>query len=274
MLKTPEWGMMIVFYFFLGGIAGGAYFTAAIADVFGADRDSKVARIGYLLSLPLVAICGVLLIADLGVPARFMNMLNVFKFWDPMSIGAWAVGAFGGFAFLSSVLLFAKSGTLVSVRRAIGLVGIFFGFFLASYTGVLLSSTAQPFWGEARLLGALFLASGGSTGMAAISLIMFLTGSKSGDGWAKVTRADRYSIIVEIVVLAAFLATLGSAAAPITSGHFAPLFWGVLVGLGLVVPLLLDFVAHRVKPLAALSALLVLTGGFVLRYVVVMSIQS
>src|SRR5204863_1637876 len=99
MLKTPDWGMLIVWYFFLGGIAGGAYFTAAIADLFGERGDRKVARIGYFIALPLVAACGALLIADLGVPARFMNMMRVFKFWDPMSIGAWAVGAFGVFAF-------------------------------------------------------------------------------------------------------------------------------------------------------------------------------
>src|SRR5207249_10810152 len=59
MLKAPGWEMSIVWYFFLGGIAGGAYFTAAIADNFGSLRDRSVARVGYLLSLPLVAICGV-----------------------------------------------------------------------------------------------------------------------------------------------------------------------------------------------------------------------
>jgi len=63
MLKTPEWGMMIVLYFFFGGIAGGAYFTAAIADNIGGPRSSRVALVGYLLSLPLVALCGLLLIA-------------------------------------------------------------------------------------------------------------------------------------------------------------------------------------------------------------------
>src|SRR5216117_4105730 len=104
MLKIPGWEMSIVWYFFLGGIAGGAYFTAAIADNVGSRRDQAVARVGYLLSLPLVAVCGVLLIADLGVPKRFMNMILHFKFWDPMSIGAWAVGIFGGFTFVSSVL--------------------------------------------------------------------------------------------------------------------------------------------------------------------------
>src|SRR3990170_7856228 len=164
MLKTPDWEMMIVVYFFLGGIAGGSYFTAAIADNFGGPKDRQVVRMGYWLSLPLVAICGILLIADLGVPARFLNILFTFKFWDPMSIGAWMVGVFGLFSFLSCVLSLSSSEAMVTLRRKVSLVGTLAGFFLASYTGVLLSATALPFWSEARLMGALFLASGASTG--------------------------------------------------------------------------------------------------------------
>jgi formate-dependent nitrite reductase membrane component NrfD len=270
MLKSPGWEMSIVWYFFLGGIAGGAYFTAAIADNFGGRRDLKVARVGYLLSLPLVALCGLLLIVDLGVPSRFLNMMRVLKPMDPMSIGAWAVGIFGAFTFVSSFLSFTTSESTAALRRKIGLIGMLFGFFLASYTGVLLSNSALPFWSDARLMGALFLASGGSTGMAAVALIMFLTGD-AGDGWHRIERADRYSMIIELVILAAFLALVGSAARPIISGHFAPLFWGGLVGLGLVVPLVLNVVGHRVRALGVVSAVLVLIGGFVLRYVVVMS---
>ena len=273
MFRSPEWELMIVWYFFLGGIAGGAYFTAAIADNFGGARDRTVARVGYLLSLPLVLACGALLVADLGVPLRFLNMLRMFKFWDPMSIGAWAVGVFGLFAFVSSVLSFSSAPAQVALRRRVGLVGIFFGFFLASYTGVLLSATALPFWTEARLMGALFLASGASTGMAAISLILFLTGGAAGEGFSKVKKADRYSIILELIILAVFLGLLGSAALPIMTGHFAPLFWGGLVGLGLVIPLVLEFVGRRAKVLTAVSAVLVLVGGFILRYVMLMSVQ-
>ena len=274
MLKTPGWEMMIVWYFFLGGIAGGAYFTAAIADNFGGPRDGRVARIGYLLSLPLTGLCGLLLIADLGVPARFLNMLGAFKFWNPMSIGAWGLGIFGLFSFISSVLSFSTSEQMIGLRRKAGLVGSIFGFFLAAYTGVLLSDTALPFWGDSRLMGALFLASGASTGMAAISLLLFLSGAPAGEGWGKLKKADRYSMIFELLVLAIFLALLGSAARPITSGHFAPLFWGGLVGAGLVIPLVLELVGQRVKAIAAVTAVLVLAGGFVLRYVVVMSTQS
>jgi formate-dependent nitrite reductase membrane component NrfD len=274
MLKTPHWEMMIVWYFFLGGIAGGAYFTAAIADNFGSARDRNVARVGYLLSLPLVAACGLLLIADLGVPTRFMNMMRTLKFWDPMSLGAWAVGVFGLFTFVSSVLSLSPSESTASLRRKVGLVGMFFGFFLASYTGVLLSSSAMPFWSDARLMGALFLASGASTGIAAITLIMFLTGQAAGEGWGKLKHADRYSMLMELVLLLALLGLLGAAAKPLTGGHWAPLFWGGLVGLGLIIPLVLDFVGSRVRVLGAVAAVLVLIGGFVLRYVVLMSIQA
>ena len=175
---------------------------------------------------------------------------------------------------VSAVLSVPSSPKIDRIRRGVSFVGIFFGFFLAGYTGVLLSSSALPFWSDARLMGALFLASGASTGMAAISLILFLTGGSAGTGWRKVKRADRYSMLFELVLLAVFLGVLGSAAKPITSGHFAPLFWGGLVGIGLVIPLLIDFVGHRVQALSVVAAALVLVGGFVLRYVVLMSIQS
>lgn len=272
MLKAPGWENLIVWYFFLGGIAGGAYFTAAIADNFGGPRDREVARVGYLLSLPLTVACGLLLIADLGVPLRFLNMLRMFKFWDPMSIGAWGLGVFGLFSLVSSVLSFQEERA--ALRRKIGLVGAVFGFFLASYTGVLLSATALPFWTDARLMGALFLASAASTGMAAVALIMFLTGRSAGEGWGKVKRADRFSMIFEIVLLALFLALLGAAARPLVAGAFAPLFWGGLVVVGLLVPLALDLVGPRARATTAVASVLVLVGGFVLRYVVLMSVHS
>jgi formate-dependent nitrite reductase membrane component NrfD len=270
MLRSPDWHLLIVWYFFLGGIAGGSYFTAAIADNFGGSRDKNVVRTGYVLSLLMIGVCGLLLILDLGTPSRFLNMLGTFKFWDPMSIGAWMLGVFGLFAFLSSALSWSPDASRAALRRKISLVGTIFGFFLAGYTGVLLSATALPFWSDARLMGALFLASGASTGIAAISLLLYLSGDSAGEGFKRVKRADRFAIIFEIVVLALFLALLGSAAGPLVSGHMAPLFWGGLVLLGLVVPLGLDLLGVRGVP-AVVPAVLVLVGGFILRYVVVMT---
>lgn len=269
-VADPGWHGPIVWYFFLGGIAGGAYFTAAIADNFGGPRDRNVVRTGYILSLLMIGVCGMLLILDLGTPSRFLNMLGAFKFKDPMSIGAWMLGVFGLFAFVSSALSLGGDEARAGLRRKWSLVGTIFGFFLASYTGVLLSATALPFWSDARLMGALFLASGASTGMAAISLLLYLSGDSAGEGFEKVKRADRFAIVFEMVVLVLFLVLLGGAAAPLLSGHLAPLFWGGLIALGLVIPLALDLLGGLRVP-AAVPAVLVLVGGFVLRYVIVMS---
>ena len=242
-LRRPDWHLLIVWYFFLGGIAGGAYFTAAIADNFGSARDRGV--VPHRLH-PVAA-------ADRALrhPAhprpRHAEPLPQHDA-RPSSSGTRcpsAPGCSGSsalFAFVSSALSLRRRTR--RARRSGGrsaCVGTIFGFFLASYTGVLLSATALPFWSDARLMGALFLASGASTGMAAISLLLFLSGESAGEGFRKVKQADRYAIVFEIVVLAAFLVLLGGAAgARSTSGPFAPLFWGGLVVVGLVIPLLLD----------------------------------
>jgi len=271
MLRSPEWHLLIVWYFFLGGIAGGAYFTAAIADNVGGARDRNVVRFGYILSLLLIGLCGILLILDLGTPSRFINMLGTLKFWDPMSLGAWMLGVFGLFAFVSSALSLSADPAKARLRRRWSLVGTIAGFFLASYTGVLLSNSAMPFWSSGRLMGPLFLVSGASTGMAAISLLLFLAGDAAGEGFKKVKRADRFAMIFELIMIGAFLALLGAAAAPLWSGPLAVLFWGGLIGVGLLIPLILDVTASRIKGLGAVAAALVLVGGFILRYVIVMA---
>ncbi|MFI5342140.1 MAG: NrfD/PsrC family molybdoenzyme membrane anchor subunit, partial [Candidatus Methylomirabilales bacterium] len=244
-LKSPHWEWYIVWYFFLGGIAGGAYFVGAIADNFGGKRDEEVAKSGYLLALPLTMMCGALLTLDLGMPFRFLNMLRQFKAWNPMSVGSWGIGAFGAFAFASAALSFARDARLVWLRKNIGKVGSLFGFFLASYTGVLLASTARPVWTDARFMGALFLASGASTGIAAIGLLSYLRGAELGESWKKVKKADSFAMVVELVLLGLFLGTLGPAGRAIWAGPFAVLFWFGLIGIGLVVPLALSL---TVKP--------------------------
>ena len=71
----PAWGWWIVGYFFLGGIAAGAYFAATLIEAIGRDEDRPVARAGYRLALPLIAVCGIFLILDLDRPERFWHMM-------------------------------------------------------------------------------------------------------------------------------------------------------------------------------------------------------
>lgn len=59
--------------------------------------------------------------------------------------------------------------------KAIEIIGSIAGLFVASYTGMLLSSTAIPVWARAKhILGPLFLTSGLSTALASLSFILAL----------------------------------------------------------------------------------------------------
>src|SRR5438132_4259413 len=89
--KPPVWTWEVPLYFFVGGTAGAAALLAAVAGWRAQPsiaHDARwIAAAGAILSPPL-------LIADLGRPARFLNMLRVFKLQSPMSVGAWTLVGF------------------------------------------------------------------------------------------------------------------------------------------------------------------------------------
>lgn len=149
LVKPPVWTWEVPAYFFVGGAAGAAAVIAAAAQVTGADedlvRDARwIAAWGINLSTPL-------LISDLGRPARFLNMLRVFKPQSPMSVGAWTVAAFGGAATTAALADFADRRTELPVKLlgdASAAVAAATGLVMATYTGVLLGATAIPVWKE------------------------------------------------------------------------------------------------------------------------------
>ena len=120
-VTPPQWEWYIVWYFFLGGIAGGVYALGAILRLLGDDRDAPVARLAFLLSLPVLAVCPILLTLDLGRPLRFWHMmidsrtfgLN-FKYWSPMSVGVWVLLIFSVFAFVSFASFVAVGASFTS----------------------------------------------------------------------------------------------------------------------------------------------------------------
>jgi protein NrfD len=289
---SPHWGWYIVFYFFLGGIAGGAFFLAALLHLFGRPEDRPLVRLGYYVAFVGAILCGFVLTIDLNRPERFWHMLiesntgrPMFKPWVPMSVGVWGVLLFGLFAFLAAlgalseersdwkplrwapVRALARSGP----GAVIAVLGSVFGLFLAGYTGVLLSVTNRPIWADSSLLGLLFLVSGTSTGAATLILLGLRRRAQHRGALAWLSWFDRRALVLELLVLVAFLISLGSVARVLVG------WWGVLLllgvfGLGIVLPLLLERgpAGHAPARLSQMAAL-VLMGGFLLRVVVLMS---
>ena len=186
LIKKAHWSWAVVLYFFLGGMAGGSYLVATLADLVGSDRDAPLIRAGRYLSFVCIAISPILLIKDLGRPERFHHMMRVLKLRSPMSLGTWALTFFGLFCGLTTAYQAAQDGLLNWLPlfsrlfkalpvKLIESIGSFFGLFVASYTGVLLAATAVPVWARARhILGPLFLTSGLSCGLSALSLVLSL----------------------------------------------------------------------------------------------------
>ena len=278
-VAPPQWEWYIVWYFYLGGLAGGAYLLGTLLRLLGDQRDSTIARVAFLIAFPALAICPILLTLDLGRPLRFWHMIinsrtfePNFKYWSPMSVGVWVLLIFSAFAFvsflealLSPQRLRFMSGTL---GRVFMIVGSVFGVFLAGYTGVLLSVSNQPIWSDTWALGGLFLASGLSVAAAALGLLARMSPPEASTV-AKLSRADRFFILLELVLLIAFFVSLGAVGARYLEPRWLVLW--VVVLLGTLVPLVMGR-AHRGGS-AVLASWLVLIGGLALRVVVIFSAQ-
>jgi formate-dependent nitrite reductase membrane component NrfD len=220
---------------------------------------------------------------DLGVPVRFMNMMRTFNPLSPMSMGAWALLGFSACAFVAALLTLledaGRARSLAGAKIVVGVIGGFFGFFLAAYPGVLLTATARPLWAGGHGLGALFLAVGASTGAAAMALVLMLIGRRMADGVATLRTMLVLALLIQILSVVVFVVSVqgsGSAAslralATLTSGAYSLTFWLGAIAVGSILPLVIGLVdfKRRSPGLTALASILVLVGGFLVKFVIV-----
>ena len=288
----PHWEWYILLYFFLAGISGGAFVIGTMLRLWGSPADAAASRLAFIVSFPLLLLCPILLTIDLGQPTRFWHMLvdvgsgtPAFKAYSPMSLGVWGLTLFGLFSFVMFLAAVGEGGylrwrVLADAGRLLGsalgkvfmVIGAIFGFFVAAYTGVLLAVSNQPVWSDTWTLGGLFLASGLSGAVATI--LLFSRGRRDAvvsDG--KLMEADRYFIILELVLIALFLITLGGVVSKVLGGGWIILWLVVLIGT--LVPLIAEWrpaMRRQVPPVVV--PVLVLVGVLALRAVIIFSAQA
>ena len=165
-VKAPPWGDEIGAYLFLGGLAGGSSllgFGAQLTDRPGMRIASRMTAIAA------TGVGGAALVADLGRPERFLNMMRVVKISSPMSLGTWILSGFGvGSGVTFAVELDRITGQkllpLGPLRKVLhgretpaAVESAFFATPLAAYTAVLLGATAVPTWNAAGRNGLPFV---------------------------------------------------------------------------------------------------------------------
>jgi len=288
----PHWEWYILLYFFFAGISGGAFVIGTMLRLWGRPTDAAASRLAFIISFPLLLICPILLTLDLGQPVRFWHMLvdvgsgtPAFKAYSPMSLGVWGLTLFGLFSFVMFLGAVGEGGYLrwrvlagagrvmnSTLGKVFMVLGAILGFFVAAYTGVLLAVSNQPVWSDTWTLGGLFLASGLSG--AAASILLFSRGRRDAqvsDG--KLIEADRYFIILELVLIVLFLITLGSLVSKVLGGGWILLWLVVLIGT--LVPLVAHWRPAALRQLPpAVIPVLVLVGVLALRAVIIFSAQA
>ncbi|MDR1088971.1 MAG: polysulfide reductase NrfD [Coriobacteriales bacterium] len=288
---------LVIGYLFLGGAGAGALLTLTVLELRSpeASLPTQASRArapgrrpycpqpayrrffapGFQMSCVSLVVSSLCLVFDTG---RIDRALLLFT--HP-SLSYLTLGAFSLVAALLCATVMAVLWSLPALCpprplvRAAEALGILSSVVLIGYTGLLFFSI-----GTGTLLGsvfipAIFILSSLSCGVA----LLFLAGGIRGSigGFASVfhglIRADTVLLVLEVLALTLlFLLAAGDvhaagAAEPLLQGSQAPVFWIIIVGSGLLVPLVLENLRalRRSSTIVPLSVL-VLVGGLALRW--------
>ena len=286
------WGPLVAWYLFLAGTGAGAYMIGVIADHMG-GRYKPVAKIGICLGAPMVVVGAILLLLDLGHPARFL-----LAFLNPqssmISIGIIIISVFILLGFIHmAMLIFNKKNWWGHLW--LGRINFLFALGTTIYTGLLLGLLkAVPFW-NTLTLPILFFISALSTGVGAIMVglgfwrwiqpsLLDIKRKRVMRSSRLLNRIDIPIILIEVFVLFFYVLFMVSSSGVavvsanyLLSGDYALAFWMGVVVIGLLVPILLEIWVlggnkslnqAQILDLGVISGLCLLFGGVVLRYAI------
>jgi formate-dependent nitrite reductase membrane component NrfD len=286
------WTWEVAMYLFMGGLTAGIMLFAALMIVRNKNQMAPFATSRLALLAPIALSLGMTtLFLDLEHKLFVYRFYTSFQITSPMSWGAWILIVVYpvsvlqilstirvGYSSLASHIDRLTPGRLIidwceRHRTEIAYAVIPFAVALGIYTGILLSAFgARPFW-NSGVLGLLFLVSGMSTAAALVVLIARQKGEKD-----LFTRIDLVLIFAEIALVALSLISLASgsgqhieALQSVMGGSYTLPFWVLFVGIGLLIPMILELleISGVSKSLAMLAPVLVLVGGYALRQVVI-----
>ncbi len=311
-----HWNWIVAIDLFAAGLSAGAFILSATAYFLGKERYENITRIGAYIA-PFPVLIGILcLIYDLERPQLFWKLFLTFQINSVMSLGSWLLLFFSLFSIAHLYLWLPerfdylkmvpairsnrylsrfRGDNLTKIRGLVAGFGIPISIGVGIYTGVLLGAlTARPFWNN-PMLPMLFLISAMMTGSASICFVgCFIKGFRG------MTReninTNKFMIhsidftLMVFSIIAIFLFILGLYVSPrssaeavhlIMGGEFTLLFWVLVVGVGVLLPLGLEvyeLIPHYIEQvelrdhnpwISGIITTSVLVGGFTMRYVVI-----
>ncbi len=297
------WDHTIAVYLFLLGISAGAVMLAVLlkrSGIVERPEQDNVIKVSALLA-PITIIVGlVILIFHLTKPWTFWYLMFNYSHTSIMSMGVMLFQVYMLFLILWLAIIF-KELVLTWVKKyipaltaltekiinaaakftnAIEIINLILCVSLGAYTGFLLSALISYPMLNNPVLPILFLASGTSSGIAALIVcaLLFTKESTHSKSLAFLHKFETPVVCIEIFLLAAFFIGLYLGGGQKTvafetallGGFWANVFWIGVVGIGLIAPLALNAIAcgetkHK-KGFMVLVACLGLIGVLCLRF--------
>lgn len=286
-LVEAPWGAIIGGYLVLVGLATGV--TLIAHGIHPQDEQAQV-RYAWLttwVAFLALVVGSVLLVVDLGRPARFYLMVTSFSnLGSPMSIGAKLI-ALKLFLLAMYLYLLARRRMAITMgdmtlsgrttRTLFDLVPMAFAvvsLILAVYPAVLLAWTWSSPLARTPASGVVFLSTALLMGTAVTLLVAWTAKWQDDMTWReRLRRVLLFLVLSQIPLLGLWLLSMETTHAPLATalshlleGVGAPVFWLVVIALGAVVPasLLHGFPGRRAAIIC--GALAVLVGASATRY--------
>lgn len=286
-LPEAPWGGLLAVYFVAVGVPSGVTLIAWWYRATWPVAGDAVERVAMWIALLVLGLASLLLVVDLGRPARFFLMLTRFdNLGSPISVGAKII-AIKCFLLVVAIYLRQRRRGSAMVERALGnslpravdgavtwSLGIA-SVALAIYPVAVLSrSWLAPL---ARMSGAalIYLLTALLMGMAVCLTAQAVLPVGDTGAARRGLRLGTLFLLAAYGVAMAFEALavhgdprLATAAHDVVSGAHAPAFWGLVCGVGVLVPSIgLTALPHR-RGVQLVCGLAILFGTSTSRYLI------
>jgi len=299
--ETLVWRWPIAVYLFLVGISVGSVTMAVLLKRKSLGDQAScngVVRSAAILGPVAVSAGLLLLIFDLSRPWAFWKLMIFYQFKSIMAIGVmlfqvymavlivWLAGVFrhdivdllqrffqNRFSFIAPLLEFSARLEKLTEPLLLLLAAA-----LGAYTGFLLAALKSYPMLNNPVLPVLFLVSGLSSGVAA-SILLAITVFKEDSHSSSVAFLHRFEtplVMTEIFLLFCFFVGLfygggqktASLVNALSGGFWANVFWYGVLGIGILLPMLINllFPSRHGKAQLILVCTLSLVGIFSLRF--------
>lgn len=274
-MRNPfSWGLYIASFELFIGLATGGMLLFSIAHLFHVDSLKPFARLGAWTSLGCAVASGFIILADLGQPARVLQMLLTPNVKSPLF---WDVVILGLFFLLCIAAIVAETRKSAKLIRILAIVALPYAVVLNAGTSLMFALQRSRAWWHSAILPADSVAVGVALGLSLMMLVCMLSGGRSGftaarPGFGVLAKTAATALVVHLCFTALELIPLAWGGTAEDRALLDLLFgrYGGLYAAELLLPLVALVVFYSAKgrssaPVLGAMDVLVMAGGLIHR---------